>query len=44
MWKGLLGGRSGDAAKAFAQEEEEAFYNGMRPDNIDWGEIGRAHV
>lgn len=36
MWKGLLGGRSGDAAKAFAAEEEEAFYNGMRPDNIDW--------
>jgi hypothetical protein len=39
-----LGGRSGDAAKAFAQEEEEAFYNGMRPDNIDWAAFDAAYA
>jgi len=44
MWKGLLGGRSGDSAKAFAKEEEEAFYNGMRPEMIDWAAFDAAYA
>jgi len=43
-WKDLLGGRGGKEAEAFAAEQEEAFYAGLRPDLIDWAAFDAAYA